>query len=259
MPSDDNTPEKRDIPEKKDNEETETPAAPAQEPELQPEPPEEQDEIIEPAEDPLHEAVAKGWTEEKIEPGQAAWRAPAAEEEPDFEWVRHAITMDKIVGKEDPPKPKKGGKGKVILAVVLILVAILAAGLITLSVTVTDPREGVAYPYTTTYVVLFPDGERVTVANTPMMALTYENEMIIDVNGQRNKIVVGEEKLISERRAIINVFGRPVLATNFQIFMKYLGMNGNKAQFYLTVKRSNDVPQFLINRLLPSEIEAQPA
>ena len=258
MTSDGNDPEKQSVPEKEKKEETESPAAPAQEPEQQTEILEEPEAIIEPDEKLLQEVVAASWTEQKVDP-KPARSAHATEEEPDFEWVRHAITMDKIVGKEDPPKPKKGGKGKVILAVVLILVAILAAGLITLSVTVTDPREGVAYPYTTTYVVLFPDGERVTVANTPMMALTYENEMIIDVNGQRNKIVVGEEKLISERRAIINVFGRPVLATNFQIFMKYLGMNGNKAQFYLTVKRSNDVPQFLIDRLLPSEIEAQPA
>jgi hypothetical protein len=258
MTRDDNTPEHREIPENEEPKEAESAPATAPEPEQQTEILEEIDAIIEPGEKPVQEAVAEDWTERKVEP-RPAKSTPAREEEPDFEWVRHAITMDKIVGKEDPPQPKKGGRGKVILAVVLILVAILAAGLITLNVTVTDPRDGVAYPYTTTYVVLFPDGERVTVANTQMMALTYENEMIIDVNGKRNKIVVGEEKLVSERRAIISVFGREVLATNFQIFMKYLGMEGKKAQFYLTVKRSNDIPQFLINRLLPSEIEARPA
>jgi hypothetical protein len=258
MPGDDDIPKKREIPESEGEEETEAPAAPAQEPEQETEILEEPEAIIEQGEEQLREAAANLWTEQKIEP-KPARHTPAAEEEPDFEWVRHAITMDKIVGVEDPPKPKTRGKGKIILAVVLIIVAILAAGLISLNVTVTDPREGVAYPYTTTYVVLFPDGERVTVANTQMMALTYENEMIIDVNGKRDKIVVGEEKLVSERRAIISLFGQQVLATNFQIFMKYLGMEGDKAQFYLTVKRSNDVPQFLINRLLPSEIEARPA
>jgi hypothetical protein len=258
MTSDDNSPEKRGVPEKEGEEGFESPVSPAKEPEPPTEKPEELEGIIEQIENPPQEAAPDSWIREKVDP-KPPRSVASAEEEPDFEWVRHAITMDKIVGKEEPPKPKKRGKSKVILAVLLILVAILAAGLITLSVTVTDPREGVAYPYTTTYVVLFPDGERVNVANTPMMALTYENEMIIDVNGQRNKIVVGEEKLISERRAIINVFSQPVLATNFQIFMKYLGMNGNKAQFYLTVKRSSDVPQFLIDRLLPSEIEARPA
>ncbi|HDR72391.1 MAG TPA: hypothetical protein ENN85_00500 [Methanoculleus sp.] len=255
MTSDANNPEKRDNPEKADVEETDAPVPPPKEPEPQPEP----DGIIEPVEEPRREADADDWTGKKADAGHAARREAAPEEEPDFEWVRQAITMDKIVGKEDPPQPKKKGKSKVILAVVLVFVAILAGGLLTLGVTVTEPREGMAYPYTTTYVVLFPDGERVTVGNTPMMALTYENEMIIDVNGRRDKIVVGEEKLVSERRAIISVFGKQVLATNFQIFMKYLGMEGTKAKFYLTVKRSNDIPQFLINRLLPSEIEARPA
>lgn len=258
MTRDDNTPEHQDIPEDKAKYEAESVPDPAPEPEEQTEIIEEIDAIIEPGDKAAKEAAADDWTDRKVEPLPAK-SAPAREEEPDFEWVRHAITMDKIVGKEDPPLPKKKGKGKIILAAVLIIVAILAAGLITLNVTVTDPREGVAYPYTTTYVVLFPDGERVTVANTQMMALTYENEMIIDVNGKRDKIIVGEEKLVSERRAIISVFGQQVLATNFQIFMKYLGMEGTKAQFYLTVKRSNDIPQFLINRLLPSEIEARPA
>ncbi|MDG6256796.1 MAG: hypothetical protein QCH35_04275 [Methanomicrobiaceae archaeon] len=255
MTSDANNPEKRGIPEKEGAEETDAPAPPAKAPEPQPEP----DEINELGGEPQREADADDWTGKKVDAGDTARREAPPEEEPDFEWVRQAITMDKIVGKEDPPQPKKKGKSKVILAVVLVLVVILAGGLLTLGVTVTEPREGMAYPYTTTYVVLFPDGERVTVANTPMMALTYENEMIIDVNGRRDKIVVGEEKLVSERRAIISVFGKQVLATNFQIYMKYLGMESNKAQFYLTVKRSNDIPQFLIDRLLPSEIEARPA
>ncbi len=258
MTSDDTTPEKKGVPEEEKMEETESPAAPAPEPGRQADDLERLKAIIDPPKEPSPAAAAEPWTEQKVEP-QPARSTPAIEEEPDFEWVRHAITMDKIVGKEDPPQPKKGGKVKVILAIVLILVAILAAGLLTLNVTVTDPREGVAYPYTTTYVVLFPDGERVTVANTQMMALTYENEMIIDVNGKRDKIMVGEEKLVSERRAIISVFGQQVTATNFRIFMKYLGLQGEKAQFYLTVTRSNDIPQFLINRLLPSEIEARPA
>jgi hypothetical protein len=165
------------------------------------------------------------------------------------------ITMADEV-KEVPKKRRRFTK----LKIILLIAAIIAAGVVlTFDATVTNPREGVAYPYTTTYDVRFPDGEQVTVANTEMMALTFEDEMIIDVNGVRDKIVVGEEKLISERRAIIKVFAIPLVATNFRIYMKYLGMQGEKARFYLTVTRSNDVPQFLINQLLPAEIEARPA
>lgn len=156
---------------------------------------------------------------------------------------------------------KKGvGKLKIALILLAIVAAIVVVAALTLNVTVSAPDPGDSYPYTTTYDVHFPLAQPVIIGNTKMIALTAENEMIIQVDqNPGEKIVVGEERKISERKATITVFGIRAMQTNFQIYLKYLGMDGTKARFYLTVKRSDDIPQFLIDRLLPPEIDARPA
>ncbi|MBN1194784.1 MAG: hypothetical protein JXA08_05500 [Methanomicrobiaceae archaeon] len=156
---------------------------------------------------------------------------------------------------------KKGvGKLKIALVLLALLAIVVVVAALTLNVTVSAPDPGDSYPYTTTYDVHFPLAQPVIIGNTKMIALTAENEMIIQVDqNPGEKIVVGEERKISERKATITVFGIRAMQTNFQIYLKYLGMDGTKARFYLTVKRSDDIPQFLIDRLLPPEIDARPA
>lgn len=152
------------------------------------------------------------------------------------------------------------GKMKIALILLALLAAIVVVGVLTLNVTVSAPDPGDSYPYTTTYDVHFPLAQPVIIGNTKMIALTAEDEMIIQVDqNPGEKIVVGEERKISERKATITVLGIRAMQTNFQVYLKYLGMDGTKARFYLTVKRSDDIPQFLIDRLLPPEIEARPA
>ncbi|NYT05745.1 MAG: hypothetical protein GKC04_05160 [Methanomicrobiales archaeon] len=159
-------------------------------------------------------------------------------------------------------RQEKGGisRLKIALALIALLAAVAIVGMLTLTVQIQNPDPGNAYPYTTTYDVHFPLAQPVTIGSTKMIALTAEDEMIIQIDqNPGQKIVVGEERKISERKAVITVFGARILQTNFQIYLRYLGMDGNKARFYLTVKRSNDVPQFIIDRLLPPEIDARPA
>jgi len=146
-----------------------------------------------------------------------------------------------------------------VLLVVVLLAAVCAAAYLTLSIHITDPRQGVSYPYTTTYNVWFPDGEPVTIGNARMMSLSYDDELIFDVNGNREKLVVGEEKEIGSHEAIVKVFGVTVIDTDFRMLLKYRGLSEGKANFYLTVQTSRQIPQFLVDRLLPKEIQAQPA
>lgn len=168
-----------------------------------------------------------------------------------------------------PPREQKqissgstGGAGRfkpVIIALAAICILALI-GIYTLNVEITFSNPRATYPYTTTYDVHFPLGQPVSIGNTRMIALTAGDEMIIQVDeNPGEKIMVGEERKISERKAIISLFGIPMLQTNFQIYLNYLGLDENKARFYLTVKRSDDIPQFIIDRLLPPEIDAVPA
>lgn len=201
-----------------------------------------------------------------VDPEEPGVAAPVAEPSPAPEPAPEAppapaereVIRETVVEYREPPK-KGFSKLKIAVGILGVVAIIAIAAMLTLNVTLTNPDVGRSYPYTTTYDVLFPDGEKVNVANTPMMALTFEDEMIIDVDGKRSKIVVGEEKLISERKAIVSALGIRILDTNFQIYLKYLGMQGDKARFALTVKTSNQVPQQLVERLLPPEIEARPA
>jgi hypothetical protein len=161
-----------------------------------------------------------------------------------------------------PPAPgpaKKGGKKKIILGVLGLLVVLVAAAAFTLDVEIGDPTPGVAYPYMTTYNVWFPDGEPVMIGNARMMVLSYDNELILDANGNREKLVIGQEKEVAEHHASMKVFGVTLLSTDFKMLMKYRGPVEGKANFFLSVKTSRQVPEFIVGLLLPKEIQAQPA
>lgn len=144
-----------------------------------------------------------------------------------------------------------------ILAIVIIL--ILAAFL---SISVEPdlaPDQGATYPYTTTYAVLIPEGKLIQIAGTPIIALTAGDEMILKIGDKNEKFVIGQTKTISERRALFKVLGVSLLSTNYRIEATYRGSVGSNADFYLIIRTSKQVPSFLIERILPAEIQAQPA
>jgi hypothetical protein len=159
----------------------------------------------------------------------------------------------------DEVTPKKGWTKRRILIIVLIVFAVLVlAAYATISVEQFPSTGGASYPYATNYDVLFPDGKQVFIGSTSITALTFQDEMIVDVDGDRERMQVGQERLISERRAIIRTLGIPVVDTEYQIFITYLGVAGNQIHFNLTLRTTKQVPQFLIERILPPEIQARP-
>ena len=156
---------------------------------------------------------------------------------------------------------KKSGmsmKAKVILGVAGLLIIILIAAFLTISVTTTAVSGTPSFPYTTTYGVSFPEGETIAIGNTHILVLSYENEMVADIDGDREKLVVGEPRTTAPRHAHVTVLGMPVMDTDFQILLTYKGVNDNRAYFDLNVKTGNQVPDILLRRLLPPEIDARP-
>lgn len=155
---------------------------------------------------------------------------------------------------------RKGGSGLTILLTLIVLVILLAVvAFLTLSVNVSTVTPGSALPFTTKYAVSFPEGQTITIGNTHINVLSYQNELISDIDGDRQKLVVGEDRVISERRAIITTLGAvTLLDTHFQINLTYKGENQNRAYFDMAIHTSQQVPDFLLRRLLPPEIEAQP-
>jgi hypothetical protein len=157
-------------------------------------------------------------------------------------------------------KPASGGSGLKILFYLICIVIIAAViAILTLSVSVTNVTPGNALPFTTNYGVTFPEGQSIAIGNSHISVLSYQNELISDIDGDRQKLVVGEDRVIAERRAVITTFGViKLMDTNFQINLKYKGDRDNLAYFDMAVHTSQQVPDILLRQLLPAEIHATP-
>jgi general stress protein YciG len=158
-------------------------------------------------------------------------------------------------------KPKEGwGMGiKIIASLVVLAIIVAVVALLTLSVSVTNVSTSYALPFTTSYSVTFPEGQAIAIGNSHMTVLSYQNELISDIDGDRQKLVIGEDRVISERRAVITTLGViKLMDTNFKINLKYKGNRDNLAYFDMAIHTSQQVPDMLLKQLLPAEIHAQP-
>jgi hypothetical protein len=148
---------------------------------------------------------------------------------------------------------------KIIASLVVLAIIVAIVALLTLSVSVMPATTNYALPFTTNYAVTFPEGQAIAIGSSQMTVLSYQNELISDIDGDRQKLVVGEDRVISQRRALITTFGVvKLMDTNFQINLKYKGNRDNLAYFDMSIHTSQQVSDMLLNRLLPAEIHAQP-
>jgi F0F1-type ATP synthase assembly protein I len=165
-------------------------------------------------------------------------------------------------GMQQERSKSKGNGGsavKIILGLVVLVIILLAIAWFTLNVSVSGATPGLALPFTTSYAVTFPEGQTINVGNSQIAVLSYQNELISSVDGDRQKLVVGEDRVISQRRAVITTLGKiTLLDTNFQITLKYKGERDNQAYFDMAVHTSQQVPDILLKQLLPPEIHATP-
>jgi hypothetical protein len=204
-------------------------------------------------------------TSREDEKGRELAREKGQKEEQDRQREREQATeKGRKQGKEEErarEKPKGGlGTGiKIVIYLIVLAIVIAFAAWLTLNVTVTNVTPGNALPFTTTYGVSFPEGQTITIGNTHINVLSYQNEIISDIDGDRQKLVVGEDRIIAERRAVITILGAITLMdTNFQINLKYKGERDNRAYFDMAVHTSKQVPDMLLKQLLPPAIDARP-
>jgi len=156
----------------------------------------------------------------------------------------------------------KGGLGtgiRIVISLIVLAIIVAVVAYLTMSVSVTNISQASSLPFTTNYSVSFPEGQPITIGNTHVTVLSYQDELISDIDGDRQKLVVGEDRVISERHAVITTLGAITLIdTNFQINLTYKGDRDNRAYFDMAVHTSRQVPDLLLNKLLPPEIDARP-
>ena len=165
---------------------------------------------------------------------------------------------DTIEKKETSAKAGMSTGTKIILGIIglIIVVGLLAA--LTLTVAVLDSPTGTSFPYSTTYRVSLPDGQPVTVGTTKILVVTYENEAVTEVDGVKEKLVVGQERVINPRYARVSALGVPLMDTDFQITLKYLGTSGKNALFDMNIKTSKQIPEMVISKIIPAGMNAVP-
>ncbi|MFH0967084.1 MAG: hypothetical protein V1862_05325 [Methanobacteriota archaeon] len=163
-------------------------------------------------------------------------------------------------GRAREKRQGRSGSGLMIVLLLFVIVIIgIGAAFLTLTVSVTNVAPGNSLPFTTMYGVSFPEGQTITIGNTHINVLSYQNELISDIDGDRQKLEVGAERVITERRAVITTLSIVTLMdTNFKIDLNYKGDRDNRAYFDMGVHTSEQVPDMLIKLLLPPEIDARP-
>ncbi len=157
-------------------------------------------------------------------------------------------------------KEKKGWSlgTRILLWLIAIVIVVAVIAVLTLSVAVLEQPTGSSFPYSTTYRVSLPDGQTVTIGNSRILVLTMGNEVDTSVDGSKERLAVGQERLISPRYARISALGIPVMDTDFQIALKYIGSSGTNALFDMKIMTSRQVPELLIRQIIPPGMGAQP-
>jgi hypothetical protein len=215
------------------------------------------------------QARVKAQEEEKqrqmeLEKAKEQARAKGQEEEKqkqmELEKAKEQARKEGLEQEKARQKAKGGGSGiTILLGVILLVIILIAAAFLTLNVTTTTVAPGFSMPFTTNYGVSFPEGQTITIGNTHINVLSNQGLIITDIDGDKQNMVVGETRGISERRAVITTLGViTLLDTHFQIDLVYKGERDNRAYFDMAVHTSQQVPDFLIRQLLPNEIDATP-
>ena len=165
---------------------------------------------------------------------------------------------------EHSPHPAARGDGgmnsekKILIgAVAAAIIIVIIAAILTFTVNVSTNVTGKALPYATHYNVALPDGEAVTIGSSRIAVMAYGDSVTTDVDGNREQLVVGQTRIISPRHAVISILGIPIYQADFQINLQYLGSSGSKDNFDLTIKTSQEVPTFLLDRLMPASVNAK--
>lgn len=163
--------------------------------------------------------------------------------------------------KEKPESQDKQGWStgtRVLVGIIALVIVIGTLAIVTLTVAVIESETGTSFPYSTTYRVSIPDGQPVTIGSTNILVMSYGNEVVTEVDGVKEKLVAGQERVISPRYARVTALGIPLMDTDFQITLTYLGTSGKNALFDMKVKTSKQIPEIVVSKLIPPSMNAQP-
>ncbi|MEI8331008.1 MAG: hypothetical protein WCF90_05070 [Methanomicrobiales archaeon] len=147
---------------------------------------------------------------------------------------------------------------EILIGVIAVVVVVSLLTVLTLTIAVIDLQTGTSFPFGTSYRVSLPDGQLVTIGTTKIFAIIMPDGVGVSVDGAKEKLAIGQTRIIQPLYARFTALGVPLMDTNFQITLKYLGHSGSNALFDLMIKTSKQVPEQVISKLITPSMGAQP-
>lgn len=158
-----------------------------------------------------------------------------------------------------PPSRRRNWKLTLGLAAVGVLLVLAIVAVLSFSVAIAPSAGNATYPYTVTYDVVFPAAEQVQIGNITLVALPYPDRVSLWVDGVTHDIPLNQTREVSAKHATVTLLGLGLLSFDFTLEADYRGMVGRDATFALAVRTSEQIPKFLIDRMVPARVQVQPA
>jgi hypothetical protein len=180
-----------------------------------------------------------------------------------------------MTNRPDPEGPSSGGPTKWrdlemrksnhrtlirVLVLIIVIAGIVGAAVLTMQITPDQlATQDMPYPYTTTYQASLPDSERVHVGSLDILAMQTGDRIALKIGDHREEMEMNETRQIGPRVFSIRVFGSPVFDTGYQVNVTWTGVQKDRDTFKIVLRTSRQVPEWLMNRIIPGTIEAKPA
>lgn len=161
-----------------------------------------------------------------------------------------------------PPAPSEAaGRNRrltLVLAAIGVVLVVAIVAVLSFSVSIGSSAGNATYPYTVTYDVILPGAEPVQIGNITLVAIPYPDRVSLSVDKIPYDIPLNQTREVSAKHATVTLLGVGLLSFDFALEAEYLGMVGQDAHFELGVRTSEQIPKFLIDRLLPPSVRARP-
>ncbi|UUX93638.1 hypothetical protein [Methanoplanus endosymbiosus] len=164
-----------------------------------------------------------------------------------------------ILKKQKEEGRKAGHTGRNILIVVVLIVAVLAAGYISL-ISGNDHLEAYGYPlsYSAQYDVRLPDNTNLDFAGVPVTAISSGDSAILMIDNVRRTMALGESATYPAKHITISMFGMALFDSDYQITATYRGVVTNKDDFLIIAKTSAPVPSWMVGIFKPGSVDITP-
>lgn len=163
--------------------------------------------------------------------------------------------------KQESGRRVRGHKKIIVLGIIILILGCLGAGvMMTLTVIPDQPASpGAGYPYAISFQVSLPEGDGVKIGNLDILALQTGDQIALRIGDHREVMSQGERREVAARTATVQTLGYPVFQTGYRLNATWTGMKERNAVFRVTLETSRQIPEYLINRVMPAKIQITPA